>query len=441
MSIHRHLSMRIPLALVSSLILASCGGSGGDSGNESVDFDSPQPQQPVASDDATLPVEVVRDIVATEDVHPYRPDGPYAAVLKHCTLVNTIEDSCTMQTLPFIGHDSEVPDTDDILDRLLVTHDWMGDRFAEVVQAAPELTVLFASVTSIIIGSEVRPSGYSPYFGGMILDPGYLWQSVEEKLSVSIEEDYRSGFGDELGFESRRAFTINGEFAYRRGSLNDNLTREFEDVLLSTVRLLYHELAHANDVFPPTTIAELDRSLQVTPAFDQIGGERLSWQLEALYPLNDSLLHSLQAVRSNGDDATEDEKLLTAAEVGQLFSEDGAASFYSYRNSVEDFAVLFATTMMKLAHGVQTNVGFVDKIDGEPGYCDYLTAWGVRNRLANPVVAQRAHWVVTQIYGESEEFNQFMLNDLGMEETMLAGVGWCANVRPESVELDGGLDL
>ncbi len=423
------------------MVLASCGGTGGDSGNESVDFNSTQPQQPVVSDDASLPVEVVRDIVATENVHPYRPNGPYAAVLKRCTLVNTVEDSCTMQTLPFIGHDSAVPDTDDILDRLLVTHDWMGDRFAEVIQAAPELTVLFASVTSLIIGSEVRPSGFSSYFGNMLLDPNYLWQSVEEKLTVSIEEDYRSGFGDELSFESRRAFTINGEYAYRRGSLNDNLTREFEDVLLSTVRLLYHELAHANDYFPPTVIAEFDRNLQVLPAFDQSGSKRQSWQLEALYPLNDNLLHSLQGVSSSGDDATEEEKLLTAAEVGQLFSEDGAASYYGYRNGREDFAVLFATTMMKLAHGVQTNVGFVDKIDGEPRYCDYLTAWGVRNRLANPVVAQRAQWVVTKIYGENEEFNQFMLNDLGVEETMIAGVGWCANIRPESVGIDGGYDL
>jgi len=434
-----------------SLVLVSCGDSGGESSVDpnpgQVDENPLQVQQPVVSDDELPEVSdpesdpepdpELGGILPAEVVHPYRPDSPYAEVLKRCVLVHTVEASCTLDTLPFIGQVATIPDIDDILDRLLVTHDWMGDRLAEVLRAAPaDLQILFGSTTSILIGSEVRPSSYTGLNGGIQLDPNYLWQSVAEKRTVSVEEDYRSDYGRDLGFWFYQRHLINGERAYPYFDLEDDSTRELEDLLIPVVRLLYHELAHANDYLPPTAVTSLDSSLQVFEALDLLRDQWLSPQLDALYPLNNESMYSLAQVRFRGADATDAEKEMTAADVGQQFAEDGSANFYSYNTIREDLAVLFEATMMRLTFGLQTNIAFIDKIDQSenPGCEEYLVGWGVRNRLANPLVAQRAHWVVTQIYGGNEDFDQYMTNGLGAEETMTEGVDWCTNNKPETVQ-------
>jgi hypothetical protein len=229
---------------------------------------------------------------------------------------------------------------------------------------------------------------------------------------------------------------IDGERAYEYFDLEDDSTRELDDLLIPVVRLLYHELAHANDYLPPTAMTSLDNSLRVSEALDQILDQWLSPQLDALYPLNSEMLHNLAQVRFRGIDASDTEKALTAADIGQQFAEDGSANFYSYNTIREDLAVLFEATMMRLTFGLQSNIAFIDKIDesGDPGCEEYLVGWGVRNRLANPLVAQRAYWVVTQIYGTNDDFDQYMENSLGVEETMIEGVDWCTNNKPETVQ-------
>ncbi|MGL5359059.1 MAG: hypothetical protein ACRDBI_04975, partial [Shewanella sp.] len=65
--------------------------------------------------------------------HAYRPNSPYAAVLADCVYSNQLTNACSIKQLPLIGQEPTA-DLDSILDRLLVSHDWMGDNFANFLR-------------------------------------------------------------------------------------------------------------------------------------------------------------------------------------------------------------------------------------------------------------------------------------------------------------------
>ena len=89
-----------------------------------------------------------------------------------CMYVPDVESLCPFSTLPYIGQNNEFLSVDDVMQRVLVTHDWMGVRLEEMLyRMPPDLVQLFAPVTVIIIGSEVRPSSFTPALGLMQLDP------------------------------------------------------------------------------------------------------------------------------------------------------------------------------------------------------------------------------------------------------------------------------
>lgn len=392
------------------------------------------PEENAPADDQPAPDP--SGVISTDDVRPFRPDSPYADVLKDCVLVNTIAASCTAATLPFIGQVTPQPTVDDVLNRVLITHDWMGQRFAEVLAAAPsDLLSLFASATSIVIGSEVRPSFYTALNGGIQLDPAFLWQSVEEKRTISISQDFRTDFGAALQFDAFRRGIINGERATRFFSLRNDSTREFADLQLNIMSLLYHELGHANDFLPANAIAELDSEKKVIDALVENQRFWLSPQLESTLPLNSQVVKTAAGVRFGDDDADEQIAALTSEDMGLLFADDGSLDFYSYNTIREDFATLLEYSMMRKNYALELNFAFANKIEEtDDTVCeDYIVGWGVRNRLANPVVAQRARLVVENVYGQNSDNSEFFDTGLGTEVLMTPGVDWCTNNVPAPI--------
>ena len=106
--------------------------------------------------------------------HAYRPDSPYANVLANCVYSNQLNDSCTINTLPLIGQTSSDLNHETILNRVLVSHDWMGDNFAAfLAQMDPnsDFARLLQSVTAVVISYDVRPSFYWVVTGAIYLDP------------------------------------------------------------------------------------------------------------------------------------------------------------------------------------------------------------------------------------------------------------------------------
>jgi len=361
--------------------------------------------------------------------YAYDVDGSYADVLKRCVLVQSIADSCTLAELPVLGH-SGTPTRDDIMQRVLLTHDWMGIRFGKLLEQLPDdLLHLFGATTAIYIGSYVRPSFYSTLNGAIHLDPDFLWLTEAEKATISREQDFRSSFGAELEFEAFRRFVRQQRYAWQFYPLDSNEERSYVDIRLSLARLLYHELAHANDFMPHTVWASLDSSLKFFDAVDSVRDQWVSAALSAEQPLNSSELKGLAKVRYRNDTPTEAEKSAAADYVGALMQADGANYFYGYFTEREDLAGIFEASMMKLHFAVDMDIAFVTKPEVDNPICaDFLVGWGARGRLGNPHVAARARFITQRILSSASAV-EALLDDLALEEQfMRVGDDWCDNL-------------
>jgi len=428
----------------STLAISACSGGGG-SGD-----DDPQPStggttevtEVAAGTDETdgtevdtelpnpdvIPIEDL-SLIPTEEVRPFIADGPYADVLKECALAD-YEDTCKLSTLPYIGHDTTNPTVDDVLNRTLVTHDWMGVRFGEFLQALPaDMLNLFQPVTNVILGSDVRPSSFYSSSGQMKIDPWFLWLTVEEKKNISRDRDYRSNFGAGLQFVFYRRYMKGDEYAIPYSSLEDTNERTLEDALLPAAAVLYHELAHANDGMNPGIIENLSRDLTPGEAAELHFDETISVRLYADESLTklESELYELARIRWRDATPTNYQKSLQADYVGSVMSGEGKSHFYGYFTVFEDVATLFEQTMIKMHFDAESHVGFMNKPINHPdASCDeYIVDWGSRNRTAAPLVLARAKWVAEQILGPSAELDEYVSSQVGQDTPLRVGDDWC----------------
>jgi len=381
------------------------------------------------------------DIRETESAYPYRSSSPHASVLNRCVLVNTVADSCTLNELPLIGDGVTTPTVNQVMDRVLVTHEWMGLRFEEVLRDAPDsLLTLFSSTTAILIGSKVRPSFYTRLNGAIQLDPVYLWTTLDEKRSISKEEDFRSDYGKDLQFWFlSRLAKPDGSSLAPYYSLNDDSVRPIEDVKLPLQRLLFHELVHATDFVPRHLIPGLNPDLSIYESIDGNRDEWLSNKLKDTHPLISDELGALALVRYRGNDASVSQKSTSSAEVGALMGIDGAIQFYSYSSQYEDLAQLVEGVMMGHHHGSFTNIGFAQKPANEDSYScnELLVAWGQRNRLADPLVNVRARAATELVMNVTPALTNFMESGLGNAELMNNQVHWCNSQKASAVVASG----
>ncbi len=363
------------------------------------------------------------------DTYAYRGDSPYADALENCAKINSSSLSCTPQELPPLGMQSSSPGIDDIMQRVLVSHDWMGERFETILGILPaDIRLLMRSTTAVIIDADIRPSFYWRGTGAIYIDPAYLWVSQEEKATVSYEPDYRTGFGSELQFAVYTQFMDDGESAYSWCSMgDDDCQRELSDIELPLARLLYHELAHANDYLPFDEIASLDPQVSLYDSLGYLEARRVNRLLHDSSPLLSATIKALAEVRYRGGDATEMQKAITPETVGSEFHNDGSLSFYSYVTRLEDVAMLFEAAMMKQHYGFDFLIGVTNVPEQEEPACDdYILGWGQRNRLATALVSPRAKLVAGAILPDVDWNTTFA--NLGDNSLLPVGAGWCSGV-------------
>jgi len=184
------------LGISCSVILTACGGSGGVTSSAGTGV-TETPEVFVQA----IPASEQR-IIPNEEARPFRSEGSHASVLKDCALADN-DNICTLAELPFVGQTDAALTLESVMERVVVSHDWMGVRFEQLMRRMPaDLVDLFAPVTAIVIGSEIRPSFYSRGKGTVNIDPRYLWMSVPEKRTISIAEDFRTDFGTDLKFRA-----------------------------------------------------------------------------------------------------------------------------------------------------------------------------------------------------------------------------------------------
>jgi len=100
-------------------------------------------------------------------VFPYRSNSPYANNLRQCVYSNTLTSSCTLATLPLLANEVQgtntSPSITDIMNRVVVSHQWMGIRFEEFLthnDDNDDFKNLLRATTAIVISYDVRPSFY-----------------------------------------------------------------------------------------------------------------------------------------------------------------------------------------------------------------------------------------------------------------------------------------
>lgn len=360
------------------------------------------------------------------DTHPVNPEAEYAAVLEECVLTQTGENLCSLNKLPLLGMEKPEPTVADVMDRTLVSHQWMADRFEELLAEYPlEFLTLFKGLTAVVIDDDIRPAHYRSDTGAIYIDPAYLWVSVVEKQTINPKQDYRAGFDDELAFKAfNRYLTPDGEYAGNFGSLTDTYARGLNDASFFTARLLLHELAHVNDFLPYDSYDRINRNNTVIQAVNSLSTGRVSDRLTSQYRLQSTLWPQLGRVMFHGDSASDAQKELTAEQVGEDFEADAAADDYAYSTQFEDLAMLFEIVMMKYFWDLDFEQAFVTPEGADPRYCnDFIIGWGALSWIGDEDVKQRAQFVTNALLPDLE-MSQFY-QDLEMPRFMSPDSNWC----------------
>lgn len=336
--------------------------------------------------------------VVTTDIKPYNPNSPYAAALELCIYNNTVNRSCQFSSLPLLGTDTTNPTIQQVLDRLLVSHDWMGDRFKQYLEqsvAAPDMLKLLRAVTAIVISYDVRPSYYWSATGAIYLDANNFWVTPEERDSLNDQPDYRSDFGNDLKFFIPWRYIKDNEYYFRSTDypVEERQSKSFEDMEANITWLMYHELGHANDFFPPTVWQSMSRN--TSPLNYSNDNEAMSSAFAQRHPLTSQAMRSLAQVSFMGETASDTQKNYDAQTVTDFFEPDVAPAYYSYSTIREDYATLFERFMMAHRMGVSADVAVIST--EQEGFS---VTWGQRNRISLDKMRQRTSDVVEQTLPE-----------------------------------------
>ena len=417
-----HTCLRACQLMGAVVLLVACGGGSGGSSNFN-------------NSEAT----VTNNTPADGTLRPAVTDSPYKASIVNC--ISVVNDrpvtNCKLSTLPFIGQKTSAPTKADILAQTVVSHPWMATRFSRLLDQMPnDIFLLFRGVTGIVIAANIRPSHYRSDTGAIYLDPADLWLNASERATISKEEDFRSGFSNGLGFRSMWRYVQGNRYAYDYFPLDGTVSsRSLGDIVLPMAALLFHELAHANDFMPPAFVAQVNPQVTPLDAIDNVQDSMISTGLKLQSPLNSLMQYNLGRVMFYGVTATDDQKRLTAEQVGLDFSIDGASDSYNYSSQFEDVAMLFEEVLMRYHFNIDRELAFTDAPPATGASCaNYVVRWGVRNRIGNPLVKARAKLIVNKVLGVADASSYFVA--LPAPRAMSNGLSWCDSITSAFRNLD-----
>lgn len=407
--------VEVALAVLLVVFLTACGGGGDDDGKHQVVGD--------ASDNFSGEITAFAA----------NNDSPYKDILADSVYFVTSKSSPVLSVLPLIGQEYDNPTIENVMDRVIITHNWMGNRFKELLQVLPDdLLQLMKSVTAIVIASDIRPAFYWSFTGAIYLDPQYLWLTYEEKMTINQKIDYRSGFAGELNYRTPWRYVKNNDYIYEGFDWDSTEYRTIEDTKYKFAELLYHELAHANDFFPPSMVSDISPNQTVYDASVSIKGNRISDIIKNIYPLNSDILRELAQVIYKGNTPTDEQISMTPEMIVEEFENDWANDDYNYYTQYEDLAMIFEEVMMYYHFGIERDFAItkVPEVENPTG-SDYIVVWGQRNRIADSNVKNKAKLIVSYILPELDLSDYF--NNLSAPIEMEAEKNWIENLYISSV--------
>jgi hypothetical protein len=359
---------------------------------------------------------------------PYDNTGPYAQDIVNCVYSNQLTSSCPLEKLPLIAHQSLTPTVEDIMSRVVVSHQWMGDRFRDFLlhnDNNNDFKNLLRATTAIVISYDVRPSFYWAATGAIYLDPKNFWLSPDERDTINESADYRASFGRELQFTMPWRYIKDNDYATDYPSETIRITRNENDGLYRLASLLYHELAHANDFFPKTEWFIHDQSSRVLDAALSTNFE--SDNLAIAYPLFGDEIYALAQVSFSGETATSFQKSYLPSDIKDFFKIEVANDYYNYSSPREDYAMLFEELMMQTRYQVLRDTAVTNLPSGEnTSIRDYIVAWGQRGRIGETNIKDRVEFVTKRILPEFESV--MIIANLPPPIAMIEGDDWLDNL-------------
>jgi hypothetical protein len=401
----------------------------------------------VAADEATVLVESVAQAPNSNEfvfagetvshVYAYKPAGPYAAALQRCVYDPQLQwtgagrNTCPLAALPFIAQDTggNEPTVAQIMDHVVVSHDWMGAVFEQFIGRSDMADVrrLLNGVTAVVIGAHVRPSFYFGLTGAIYLDADNFWLTPKQRDVIDETPDFRSDFDRDLQYSGLWRYTLNNNNIFLFFPPTVRSTRTVDYLVFETAWLLYHELGHAGDFLPPAVRPSLNATLtawdNISPRYgaSQLTSDLLAQQL----PLTSSIMHDLAQVKFFGVTADATQRTYTPQQVGTFFSGDRASDEYNYSTTREDIAMLFEEFMMYHRHGIRRDVAITDKITPTTTSNTLIVRWGQRGRSAATAVEPRVKLAVQNI---APWVDASLVDMLPPPLAMRAGESWNANL-------------
>ncbi|MCF2948943.1 hypothetical protein L0668_12550 [Paraglaciecola aquimarina] len=334
--------------------------------------------------------------VVTTDVYPFIQEGPHANNLRACVYNNQVAKSCEFSLLPLIGQEHSTPTIQHILERLVVSHDWMGLRFKQYLEqssTSEDMLKLLRATTAIVISYDVRPSFYWTATGAIYLDAANFWMTPEERDTLNTQPDYRSDFGDDLQFFIPWRYVKDNDYYFRNSDYPAHLrlSKTFSDLEANISWLMYHELAHANDFFPPNSWSNMPEDISPLDYSNQ--NDASSVLFEQTFGLTSDTMKSVAKVSFAGETANTEQKNLSAQDIVSHFEPDSAPAYYSYSTVREDYATLFERFMMSYRLDVSADVAVISNINND----NLIVSWGQRDRFNESKVQPRVQNVVQNI--------------------------------------------
>jgi hypothetical protein len=369
-------------------------------------------------------------------VYAYNSNSPYAESLVDCVYSNSLSSSCTLAKLPLLAQESISLSVDDIMDRVVVSHQWMGDRFKDFLinnDNNNDFKRLLRATTAIVIAYDIRPSFYWAATGAIYLDAENFWLTPQERDTINEAPDFRADFGNDLKFVIPWRYVKNNDYATASFNKEQRVSRTSNDGLYRLTSLLYHELAHANDFFPSTEWFSHNEQTRILDAATSTDFE--SDQLSISLPLQSQTMRDLAQVSFAGVNATTTQKSYLPTDVETFFSPDTATDFYAYSSLREDYAMLFEELMMQNRFQVFRDVAITnqplgDNVSGE----DYIVTWGQRGRIGEVSIKPRVAFTASRILPEFD--SNTALTAVPAPIAMTEGDNWIENLAISPLPLN-----
>ncbi|MGZ2369994.1 hypothetical protein ACXR6G_09430 [Ancylomarina sp. YFZ004] len=308
-------------------------------------------------------------------------DNTYAESLYNLYRAPFDETYPNLQELPLLGQIHEVITVDDIMERLIVSDDWMASNFRYVLESIPSSFLqLFKPITAIVITRDLKPSFYWPSTAAIYLDPYRFYINAEERATIPTKKDYRNDYGKDFQFVMPYTYYRKGEYLYPS-------ERTKEEMRNIGFNLLAHELAHANDYISAINITDVPKEGYIRDYEHSL----LSNKMTKNFPLQSEILKEVGNVRYQGKAITKKLKKLSPADIVSEFINDFSNDDYNYSTDREDFAMIFEEFAMKYYLDFDRGVAVTEKTEY------FIVEWGQLGRIREDHLSEKINYVVSSL--------------------------------------------